>query len=119
MAQVKYNGWTNYETWCVALWLGNDEGSYNYWREQARDVWDEAADPAERNRYFKQTQEEFAKYKLAERLKDELREAGEDVLERSNACASLWSGLLGAALGSVDYDEIASDWIDELAERST
>ena len=25
-----YNGWKNYETWCVALWIGNDEGSYNY-----------------------------------------------------------------------------------------
>ena len=24
-----YNGWTNYETWNVALWLGNDEGLYN------------------------------------------------------------------------------------------
>ena len=24
-----YNGWANYETWNVALWLGNDESMYN------------------------------------------------------------------------------------------
>jgi hypothetical protein len=28
-----YNGWTNYETWVVALWIRGDVESYTYWRE--------------------------------------------------------------------------------------
>lgn len=29
MSETDYNGWENYETWNVALWIGNDEGLYN------------------------------------------------------------------------------------------
>jgi len=32
----EYNGWTNYETWNVALYLDNDEGIYNFMLEGLR-----------------------------------------------------------------------------------
>jgi len=31
-----YSGWTNWETWNVALWLGNLEGFTNQWCEATR-----------------------------------------------------------------------------------
>lgn len=31
-----YNGWSNYETWNVALWIGNDEGLYRLAKQYRR-----------------------------------------------------------------------------------
>jgi len=35
----QYNGWKNYETWLVALWIDNDGGA-DYWMERADEVRD-------------------------------------------------------------------------------
>ena len=38
-ASTTYNGWANYETWNVALWMQNDEGFYSV-AQQAEEIGD-------------------------------------------------------------------------------
>ena len=98
----KHNGWTNYETWVVNLWMSNDANAYEFWREQARrhkenvaecdvmkdDVWADAA-----------------AVDLAEQLKADAEEG------RPEIEASVYADLLTAALSEVNWIEIAKHWI--------
>jgi hypothetical protein len=90
---MTYEGWTNYETWAVNLWLSNDEGSYDYVLGLACEALDDEDVPR-------------ALEALAVELKEDLSEnsplAGE---------ASVYSDLLGAALDRVEWREIADHWI--------
>jgi hypothetical protein len=92
MSDKTYNGWRNYETWNVKLWLDNDEGSGGYWAEQAEQAVKRFGDNAT--------------WTLAQQLKNELNEGAPDL------GASCYADLLNAALGEVDWHEIAESFVD-------
>lgn len=85
----EYNGWTNYPTWNVALWLGNDEALYNVARDMAR------------------------KASTIEELAGLLHEL---IAENTPTTTGPYADILGWSLQLVNWYEIARHWFDD--ERS-
>ena len=108
MADKTYDGWSNYETWAVKLWLDNDYGSYTYMGERAAEVLAEHTDEDGKadDGSFKS---DFA---------DFLKQHHEDAAEELNIPASVFSDLLNAALSEVDWYEIAGAYLDEAKEAT-
>ncbi len=100
-----YNGYANYETWAVSLWLDNDQGSYNYWTGTAEELYRDAVEVSEQCNRADWTRS--AADQLADRLKDELQEVMPEV-------DGLWADLLGAAFSEVDWYEIAQNYVTNL-----
>lgn len=102
-----YNGWKTYETWCVHLWLTNDEGTYRYWREEARRHRAEAPECSQvKERIW--NKEQAAKFNLADQLEQEIEQASP--LDE----ATLFSDLLNTALSEVDWHEVAAAFLEDL-----
>jgi len=99
---MAYNGWKNYETWNVALWIGNEQGSERESRQMAQDAWDNAG----ADRTF--TRKERAVLDLADSLKTWIEEQNPLASD-----ASVWSDLLSAALSEVDWQEWAENLLED------
>jgi hypothetical protein len=107
MSDKRYNGWQNYETWAVALWIDNEEISYNYWREQAADHKRNApaCEPVKEGIW---STEQAARFNLADHLKREFEDDNPLADE-----ANLWADLMSAALSEVNWHEVADHYLDE------
>ena len=90
---MSYQGWKNYETWCVALWIDNDQDSYNEARDMIRDCREV--------------------YEAADILKEWIEE-----MNPLNDTANMFTDLLNAALSEVDYYEIAENYLNEIKEEN-
>jgi hypothetical protein len=105
----QHNGWSNYESWLVGLWItSNDASTYEFWRNRAASH-REAAPDAEQVRDGVWTPEQAARFALANELKDSVQEAAQDALPS----AGMLCDLLGAALSRVDWHEVAGHLLEE------
>jgi len=104
----RYNGWANYETWCVNLWLTNDQGSYNHWRERAQAAFDETGDKHP-NEFA--NHEQNARIRLADELKEDLDEGAGQFLPEQ---LGVYHDLLNHALGRVEWFEIADAFLEDV-----
>ena len=110
MERKEYNGWTNYETWAVHLWLTNDQGSSEYWNAEANELFERA----NRTHPTHFTPSEHARYMLADQLKDYHEDGASEALREQS---SVYTDLLGAALSEVDWAEIANALLEEAETR--
>ena len=103
----RYNGYENYETWVVALWLDNEYDDYCRWWERAQRLQDNPTNiPQVEDGIW--TEAEGVRYVLADEI--------EEVVKEHNPLAdgaSVYTDLLNAALSSVNWQDVARSFIEE------
>ena len=111
MTDQKYNGWTNYQTWLVNLWMGNDQSTQEMVMERVREILednqecdDETGDVTGHDR--DNATDQVARW-LAE-WHDEFKPE----------TTGVFADLLGHALGMVDWQEIAYSLVSDALEAA-
>jgi hypothetical protein len=87
---MAYNGWANYPTWNVALWINNDEDMQQEVISIARNTRDD-------------------KYKCAESLRAYIEDSFGEL-------SGMQADLVNHALDEVDWDELAEAFISDAKE---
>lgn len=89
-----YNGWHNYETWCINLWLTNEQSTYEYWFNQIN----KSDEPI---------------HQEAQAMKEEIEELLDNHLDRlSEPLPDIFIEFIKASLSEVDWLEIAESFKD-------
>ena len=95
MSQETYNGWTNYETWLVNIWVDNDKKLYFIMKEILNSYdWE--------NKTYE--------------LSKVLQELYEKQAENIGLKVGLMSDLLNGALSAVNWYELAEHYITDFKD---
>ena len=100
--EITYQGWTNYETWNVNLWLQNTNGSQEFWYAQAREI------------LVKHGPRE-AVLILARQLETQFDEEADYLIDDRRPCCVI--DLLRASLREVNWQEITDHLLEEVVCR--
>ena len=108
MQKLEYNGWYNYETWNLKLWLDNDEDTYFIDQEKAKSLikkyeGDHIEDAATELEKFSKVDSD-----LADWLKEYTLENMPELK------ASFYSDVLSASIREVNFQEIATHVCDDI-----
>ena len=97
---MTHEGWSNYETWAVKLWIDNEEAESLMWAEEAAGYLDEDGDALY----------ETSRRRLAALLK-------EGYEENMPELEGVYADLLNAALSEVNWREIAESLLQSAEEQ--
>ncbi len=95
-----YNGYTNYETFTVKLYIDNTVAQYHHWNREAEALWVNNRDPAI-------AASNTVRLLLADRLKETFDCTDYMKIE------GVYQSLLTAALEKVNWIEIADDILED------
>jgi hypothetical protein len=108
MSDATYNGWTNYPTWCVHLWLTNEEGTQNAAAEMVNMAYGENVDKAVYMFGNADDNKQYAISCAADTLSQWVRAECDGLHEN----ADMVSDLFGYALGQVNWHEIVRAFLE-------
>jgi len=94
-----YQGYANYESWAISLWLNNDEGAYRFWTEQATDLLEQYEGDQDQARDI-----------LSDQIKDSIEDNIPEVY-------GMYRDLLTTALDRVDWYEVADSFMEEALDE--
>jgi len=104
-----YNGYANYETWLVSVWIDNDQGNIDHWIDVARHHYSISED----RKYFTKKEEAIISFS------EDMKEWYGDRVPDSDDIGGLWTDMINAALGSVDWHELAGKYMEQYLESVT
>lgn len=109
MQKTGYNGWTNYETWNVSLWIDNEQGSYEMFQEVTRNAINAvcAQDKDGEDLPLTDDQRHDAILVVAASIESWVDENTPEI------SSGFIADILGAALSEINYYEIAENWVKD------